>query len=98
MKYYVGCKGWKKPTWSKEFYPVTLHSSDYLSYYSKVFDFTEVDMNKSPPPAYMNNNTTSRRSNKLFKKRAESTPNKFCFAIKIPKHIIQDIIKLGDFL
>jgi uncharacterized protein YecE (DUF72 family) len=32
----------------------------------------------------MNNITTSRRSNKLhFKKWAESTPNKFRFAIKI---------------
>lgn len=47
----------------------------------------------------MNNITTSRRSNKLhFKKWAESTPNKFRFAIKIPKHITQDIIKFGDFL
>jgi DNA polymerase IV (DinB-like DNA polymerase) len=98
LKYYVGCTGWKNPTWSSEFYPATLHSSDYLSYYSNVFDFTEVDLDKSSLPAYTNT-TTSRRAYKLlFKKWAESTPNKFRFAIKIPKHIIQDIIKLGDFL
>jgi uncharacterized protein YecE (DUF72 family) len=45
------------------------------------------------------NITTSRRPYKsLFKKWAESTPHKFRFAIKVPKHITQDIIKLGDFL
>ena len=98
MKYYVGCKGWKNPIWSSEFYPVALHSSDYLSYYSKVFDFAEVDLNKSPLPAYMNITTSRRPYKSLFKKWAESTPNKFRFAIKVPKHITQDIIKLGDFL
>ena len=97
MKCYVGCKGWKNPTWSSEFYPGTLHSSEYLSYYSKVFDFTEVDLNNRSLPAYTN--TTSRRPYKfLFKKWAKSTPNEFRFAIKIPKHTIQDTIKLGMFL
>jgi DNA polymerase IV (archaeal DinB-like DNA polymerase) len=97
LKYYVGCKGWKNPTWITEFYPVTLHSKDYLSYYSKVFDFAEVDLNRSTSPAYTN--TTSRFPNKLlFKKWAESTPDNFRFAIKLPKQIIQDVMKIGDFL
>ena len=101
MKYYVGCKGWKNPTWSAEFYPVTLHSNDYLSYYSKVFDFAEVDLNRrSTSSAYTNTTTTaSRLANKLlFKKWAESTPDNFRFAIKLPKQIIQDITKMGDLL
>jgi DNA polymerase IV (archaeal DinB-like DNA polymerase) len=97
LKYYVGCKGWKNPTWITEFYPVTLHSKDYLSYYSKVFDFAEVDLNRSTSSAYTN--TTSRFPNKLlFKKWAESTPDNFRFAIKLPKQIIQDVMKIGDFL
>ena len=97
MKYYVGCKGWKNPTWSPEFYQVTLHSNDYLSYYSKVFDFTEVDLNRTTSP-YTNNNS-SRLPNKLpFKKWAESTSGNFRFAIKLPKQIIHDVIKMGDFL
>jgi hypothetical protein len=46
----------------------------------------------------MNITTSSRPYKSLFKNWAESTPNKFRFAIKLPTHVTQDIIKLGDFL
>jgi uncharacterized protein YecE (DUF72 family) len=101
LKHYVGCKGWKNPTWSGVFYPVTLHSNDYLSYYSKVFDFAEVDLNRDTSPEYVNTGTTTtgRLSNRLlFKKWAESTPENFRFAIRLPKQIIHDVTKTGTFL
>jgi DNA polymerase IV (archaeal DinB-like DNA polymerase) len=84
--------------WSTEFYPVALHSNDYLSYYSKVFDFVELDLNRGTSHAYANTNTSRFPNKFLFKKWAESTPDNFRFAIKLPKQIIQDAMKMGDFL
>ncbi|HJT48005.1 MAG TPA: DUF72 domain-containing protein, partial [Nitrososphaeraceae archaeon] len=104
MKYYIGCKGWKSQTWSNEFYPITLHSNDYLSYYSKVFDFVEIDLNGRISSLYKKQdiattNTTTKLPNKLlFKKWAENTPDNFRFAIKLPWQIVQDITRVGDFL
>ncbi len=102
MKYYIGCKGWKSQTWSNEFYPITLHSNDYLSYYSKVFDFVEIDLNRRTSSLYKNQDiatTTTKLPNKLlFKKWAENTPDNFRFAIKLPWQIVQDITRMGDFL
>ena len=45
MKYYVGCSGWNYSSWT-EFYPKTLNSDDYLAYYSKIFNFVEIDLDK----------------------------------------------------
>ena len=45
MKYYVGCSGWAYSSWS-EFYPRTLNLDDYLAYYSRVFNFVEIDLDK----------------------------------------------------
>ena len=45
MKYYVGCSGFTYSSWT-EFYPITLNSDDYLAYYSKVFNFVEIDLDK----------------------------------------------------
>ena len=104
MKYYIGCKGWKSQTWSSEFYPITLHSNDYLSYYSKVFDFVEVDLNrktsvhKNTDIATTTTTTTKLPNKLLFKKWAENTPDNFRFAIKLPWQIVQDITRVGDFL
>ena len=84
-----------------EFYPITLHSNDYLSYYSKVFDFVEIDLNRRTCSLYKNQDiaTTTKLPNKLlFKKWAENTPDNFRFAIKLPWQIVQDITRVGDFL
>jgi hypothetical protein len=43
LKYYVGCSGWTYSSWT-EFYPRTLHLDDYLAYYSRVFNFVEIDL------------------------------------------------------
>lgn len=45
MKYYVGCSGWAYSSWT-EFYPRTLNLDDYLAYYSRVFNFVEIDLDK----------------------------------------------------
>jgi uncharacterized protein YecE (DUF72 family) len=82
LKYYVGCKGWRNQKWSGEFYPPTLDPENYLTFYSKVFDFVEVDLS--------NRGGTSSFSNKLydillFKKWATNTPQNFRFTIKLPR-------------
>ena len=43
MKYYIGCAGWNYKDWIGPFYPENLSSNKQLHYYSKVFDFTEVN-------------------------------------------------------
>jgi DNA polymerase IV (archaeal DinB-like DNA polymerase) len=43
LKYYVGCSDWRYPSWT-DFYSSTLDAKDYLAYYSKVFDFVEIDL------------------------------------------------------
>jgi DNA polymerase IV (DinB-like DNA polymerase) len=45
LKYYVGCSGWAYSSWA-EFYPRTLNLDDYLAYYSRVFNFVEIDLDK----------------------------------------------------
>ena len=45
MKYFVGCSDWRYPSWT-DFYPSTLAAKDYLAYYSKVFDFVEIDLGR----------------------------------------------------
>jgi DNA polymerase IV (DinB-like DNA polymerase) len=45
LKYYVGCSGWTYSSWT-EFYPRTLNLDDYLAYYSRVFSFVEIDLDK----------------------------------------------------
>jgi DNA polymerase IV (DinB-like DNA polymerase) len=94
LKYYVGCYGWRKfETDTTPFYPSTLDTKDYLSYYSKVFNFVEVDLfsSNSSSSAYALNKFT-------FKKWAASTPVNFRFAIKIPKRLVDNPYLLGDLL
>jgi DNA polymerase IV (archaeal DinB-like DNA polymerase) len=43
LKYYVGCSGWTYSSWT-EFYPRDLNLDDYLAYYSRVFNFVEIDL------------------------------------------------------
>ncbi|HET7147114.1 MAG TPA: DNA polymerase IV [Candidatus Nitrosopolaris sp.] len=88
MKYYVGCSGWgQNQTWAKDFYPDTLTTEGYVTYYSRIFDFVEVDLN----------NMVSRPT---FIKWANQTPDNFRFTLRIPQAIIQstDTESLGHFL
>ena len=43
MQLYVGCSGWSYSAWLGHFYPKRLEAKNYLAYYSKVFDYVEID-------------------------------------------------------
>jgi len=92
LKYYIGCKGWRTQKWSGELFPHDLDPKDHLTYYSKVFDLVEVDLS---------NRTASYKTyddRLLFKKWMTNTPPNFRFTIKLPRHIIEDKYKIGNFL
>src|SRR5438128_2700791 len=43
MQLHIGCSGWSYSAWPGHFYPKLLDPRNYLSYYSKVFDYVEID-------------------------------------------------------
>ena len=87
MKYYIGCCGWKSPEWAKNFYPAGLDSTQYLSYYSKLFNFVHLDLGKSLfPPGSL-----------ALKKWANETSDDFRFTIKIPQNLINKTITSDQF-
>ena len=97
MKYYVGCRGWRDESWSEGFYPPTLDPKDYLAYYSKVFDLVELDFG-SRGGGNSNDNNNKLYDRLLFKRWATNTPHNFRFTVKLPRYIIEDMYKVGDFL
>ena len=79
MEYYLGCSGWSYDGWKGPFYPEDLDNRYWLSYYSKIFDFVEIDSNfYRIPSKFMVNNWNKR------------TPESFRFAVKFPKVITHD--------
>ena len=40
---HIGCLGWSYSAWQGPFYPLNLDNSRWLSYYSRMFDFVEID-------------------------------------------------------
>ncbi len=84
MNFYIGCSGWSYSGWKGTFYPKDMESKDYLSYYSKFFNFVEVDS------TYYN--IPSRFAVRAWK---DKTPSDFKFTLKFPK-IITHEKKLED--
>jgi large-conductance mechanosensitive channel len=41
MQYHIGCSGWSYSAWLGPFYPSKLGNSDWLRYYSQVFDYVD---------------------------------------------------------
>ena len=80
MEYYLGCSGWSYNGWKGSFYyPQDLDNRYWLSYYSQIFDFVEIDSTfYRIPSKFMANN--------WFKR----TPDNFRFAVKFPKVITHD--------
>ena len=79
MKLYTGCSGWSYTAWEERFYPKTLGSPKYLEYYSKIFDYAEIDSTfYNIPSRFM-----SIRWQTL-------TPNKFKFTAKLPRVITHE--------
>lgn len=75
MQLYVGCSGWSYSAWLGHFYPKSLESKKYLPYYSKVFDYVEIDSSFYRTP------TT------LTSRWARITPPNFRFTAKIPQEV-----------
>jgi uncharacterized protein YecE (DUF72 family) len=79
LEYYLGCSGWSYEGWKGSFYPEDLDNRYWLSYYSKIFYFVEIDSTfYKIPSKFMVNNWNKR------------TPDNFKFAVKFPKVITHD--------
>jgi uncharacterized protein YecE (DUF72 family) len=76
--YYIGCSGWSYSAWQGPFYPSNL-ASDWLKFYSSVFDHVEIDSSFYRMP----NGVT-------VKNWSKQTPENFRFAAKFPKVITHD--------
>jgi uncharacterized protein YecE (DUF72 family) len=79
MQYYIGCSGWSYSSWQGPFYPKSIENSRWLRYYSRVFDYVEIDSSfYRIPNKYMVKNWYNR------------TPKNFRFTAKFPKVITHD--------
>jgi uncharacterized protein YecE (DUF72 family) len=79
LQYYVGCSGWSYSSWQGPFYPPTIDSSGWLKYYSRVFDYVEIDSSFYRIP------TVS-----MVKNWYKRSPQNFKFTAKFPKIITHD--------
>jgi uncharacterized protein YecE (DUF72 family) len=79
LQLFIGCSGWSYTSWQGPFYPANLDNKLWLSYYSQVFNFVEVD------------STFYRIPNQFMVKNwARRTPEDFRFTAKFPKVITHD--------
>ena len=83
----IGCSGWSYEGWKGNFYPKKMENKDYLSYYSKLFKFVEVDSTYYHIP-----------SKSTVRGWKDKTPTDFRFSLKFPKVIthekkLEDVIK-----
>ena len=79
LQLYIGCSGWSYTTWQGPFYPSNLENKQWLSYYSQIFNYVEID------------STFYRIPNQFMVKNwARKTPADFRFSAKFPKVITHD--------
>jgi uncharacterized protein YecE (DUF72 family) len=79
LQYHIGCSGWSYSAWQGPFYPLNLENSRWLSYYSHVFDYVEIDSSFYRIPNVF-----------MVKNWCKKTPNHFRFTAKFPKVITHD--------
>jgi uncharacterized protein YecE (DUF72 family) len=79
LQYYIGCSGWSYSAWKGPFYPPNLESSEWLKYYSQIFDYVEIDSSFYRIPNEF-----------MVKNWFRKTPNNFRFTAKFPKIITHD--------
>jgi uncharacterized protein YecE (DUF72 family) len=85
LQYYIGCSGWSYSAWQGPFYPKSIENSKWLRYYSKVFNYVEIDSSfYRIPNEFMVKNWYNR------------TPENFRFTAKFPKVITHDK-RVGNF-
>ena len=78
MQYYIGCSGWSYSSWQGPFYPKGIENSKWLTYYSKVFNYVEIDSSFYIIP------------NEFIKNWYNRTPQNFRFTAKFPRVITHD--------
>jgi len=79
MNIKIGCTGWSYQGWSGTFYPKNLKSSEWLKYYAKIFDITEI------------NSTFYRIPDQGIVRRWNTdTPKHFRFTAKFPSIITHE--------
>ena len=79
MKFYIGCSGWSYSAWKGPFYPPNLENSEWLRFYSHIFDYVEIDSSFYRIPNQF-----------MFRNWAKKTPGNFRFTAKFPKVITHD--------
>ncbi|HZA48718.1 MAG TPA: DUF72 domain-containing protein [Nitrososphaera sp.] len=79
MQPYIGCSGWSYDAWLGHFYPTNSDRRDLLKYYSRVFDFVEVDSSFYRIPNLF-----------MTKRWASITPDNFRFTAKFPRSITHE--------
>jgi uncharacterized protein YecE (DUF72 family) len=79
LQYHIGCSGWSYSAWLGPFYPSKLENSDWLRYYSQIFDYVEIDSSFYRMPSKI-----------TVKNWAKKTPDNFRFTAKFPKVITHD--------
>jgi uncharacterized protein YecE (DUF72 family) len=79
LKFYIGCSGWSYSAWKGPFYPPNLENSEWLRYYSQIFDYVEIDSSFYRIPNQF-----------MVKNWVKKTPDSFRFTAKFPKVITHD--------
>jgi uncharacterized protein YecE (DUF72 family) len=76
---YVGCSGWSYDAWLGHFYPARLSPDGWLRYYSRVFDYVEIDSTFYKVP-----------NRNMVMRWASATPPNFRFSAKFPQVVTHD--------
>jgi uncharacterized protein YecE (DUF72 family) len=79
LEFFIGCSGWSYTAWKGPFYPPNLESSEWLRYYSQIFDYVEIDSSFYKIPNQF-----------MVKNWDRKTPDNFRFTAKFPKIITHD--------
>ncbi|EPA06101.1 DUF72 domain-containing protein [Candidatus Nitrosarchaeum limnium] len=79
MEIKIGCTGWSYDGWSGTFYPKRLEKTDWLKYYSSIFEITEINSTYYKIP-----------DQSITKKWNADTPDSFRFTAKFPSIITHD--------
>ena len=79
MNIKIGCTGWSYSGWSGTFYTRNLKSSNWLQYYSKIFDITEINSTFYRIP-----------SQEIVRRWDVDTPRHFRFTAKFPSIITHE--------
>lgn len=79
MDLYIGCSGWSYSSWEGPFYPSHIDNKLMLPFYSKIFNYVEIDSTFYNIP-----------SQQMVKNWNKRTPNNFRFTVKFPKIITHE--------